>query len=455
MPITASGIGSGLDVASLVSQLVAAESEPANARLNAKEVSLGSELSAYGTLKSALSTFQTSVKKLETASAFQVFTASSSNKSVFTASTDTTASSGSYDIEVLQLAKAAKVRSTDFTASTEVIGTGTLDISLGASTFQLIIDSGNNTLKGIRDAINSAADNPGVTASLITVDSGTQLILSSNQLGASNTIGIAATDDAAGDGFDLARLASANMLTLQSATDAVIKVDTQTVTRDSNNFSDVISGVSFNLTAAQPGITEKLTIAADNESIKKDVKSFVTNYNVLIGVMKGLSKYDATTKLAGALNGDSVIRGIQSKLRQAFSTTVNSGGFSNLSELGIKLSEGGSYVLDDATFDSKLANNLSDIQTFFSATDGMVKNFTSALSGYLDTDGIIDNRSDGLQSRLDSIGDKRDSLVRRMATYEARLNLQFGAMDRLVSQLQATGNYLTQQLASLASISSN
>ena len=455
MPITASGIGSGLDIASLVSQLVAAESEPANARLNAKEITLGSELSAYGTLKSALSTFQTSISKLETATAFQVFTATSSNDETFTASTDKTASSGSYDIEVVQLAKAAKARSSDFTATTEVIGTGTLDISLGASTFQLTIDSGNSTLEGIRDAINSAADNPGVTASLITVDSGTQLILSSNQVGASNTIGVVATDDDALDGFDLTRLASANLITLQPATDAIIKVDTQTVTRDSNNFSDVISGVTFSLAKAQPGTIETLTVASDNASIKKDIKNFVTNYNVLIGVMKGLSKYDETTKVAGALNGDSVLRGIQSKLQQVLSTAVGGGTFSNLSELGIKLGDGGSYVIDDAKLDSRLANDLNEVQTFFSSAGGMAQNFTSALAGYVDTDGIIDSRSDGLQSRLDSIDDRRDTLVRRMAAYEARLSLQFNAMDILVSQLQATGNYLTQQLANLPKISSN
>ncbi len=455
MPIVASGIGSGLDIAGLVSQLVAAESEPANLRFNAKEVTLGSELSAYGTLKSALSTFQSSVSKLETASAFQVFTANSSNEEAFTASTDATARSGSYDIEVVQLAKAEKVRSADFTATTEVIGTGTLDISLGTTSFQLTIASGDNTLEGIRDAINSAVDNPGVTASLITVDSGTQIILSSNQVGASNTISVVATDDDALDSFDLTRLASANLTTLQSATDAIIKVDTQTVTRDSNNFSDVISGVSFSLAKAQAGTIETLTVASDNETIKKDINSFVTNYNVLIGVMKGLSNFDASTNVAGALNGDSVIRGIQSKVQQALSTTVNSGTFSNLSELGIKLGDGGSYKVDNTILDDKLANNLNDVQTFFSSAGGMAQNFTSALAGYVDTDGIIDSRSDGLQSRLDSIDDSREALTRRMAAYEARLSLQFSAMDILVSQLQATGNYLTQQLANLPKISSN
>ena len=338
---------------------------------------------------------------------------------------------------------------------TEVVGSGTLDISLGAETFQLTIDNSNNTLEGIRDAINSAADNPGVTASLISVDSGTQLILSAKQVGASNTINVAATDDDALDGFDLTRLSSANLVSLQSASDAIIKVDTQTVTRDSNSFADVISGVTFNLAKAEPGSIETLSVASDNETIKKDIKSFVTNYNTLVGVMRGLSSFDQSTLVAGPLNGDSVMRGVQSSLRQALSTTVTGSTFSHLSELGITLGDTGSLTIDDTVLDAKVNNNLSDVNTFFSSATGLAQSFTTALSGYVASDGIIDARSDGLQNRLDKIDDQRDLLSRRMASLEARLNAQFTAMDILVAQLQSTGSFLTQQLDNLPSLSSN
>jgi len=453
MPIIAGGIGSGLDIGGLVSQLVAAEAEPVNARLNSRETNLGSELSAFGTLKSALSAFQTSVTKLEKATSFQVYTATSSNENVFTATTDNTAVAGNYSIEVVQLAQAEKLRSVDFTASSEVVGTGTLDISLGATTFQLTIDSSNNTLSGIRDAINAAVDNPGVSASLITVDTGTQLILTANKVGASNTISIAATDDAPTDGFDLTRLDSANLLTLQSASDAIIKVDTQTVTRNSNNFSDVISGVTFNLSSAQPGTPETLSVVTDTQTIKGDIKSFVTNYNTLAGVMKGLSNYDISTKVAGPLNGDSVVRGIQNSLRQARESIMSGGAFSNLSSLGITLDKTGSLKINDATLDANISGNLSDVKQFFSSSNGIAQTFTTALSGYVENNGIIDTRRDGLQNRLDGIGDRRDQLSRRMAALEARLNKQFTAMDILVSQLRSTGTFLTQQLKNLPSIS--
>ncbi len=455
MPISAAGIGSGLDINGLVSQLVAAEAEPVNARLNAKEIDLGSELSAYGTLKSALSAFQTSVTKLDNETSFQVFTASSSDEDVFTASADKTAVAGEYNIEVIQLAKAEKLATKDYSAGTDIVGTGTLDISLGAETFQLTIDSVNSTLEGIRDAVNSASDNPGITATLITVDSGTQLIFSSTRPGASNTIKIVANDDDASDGHNLRNIRTSKLDTLQDAKNAEIEIDSQTVTRSSNVFSDVITGVTFNLTGKNQGSIEKLSIASDTKVIKQDIESFVTNYNTLVGVMKGLSNFDQSTMVAGPLNGDSVIRGVQNSLRQALSSTVTGGTFSNLSELGITLGDGGSLVTNDSVLNEKLNAELTDVQQFFSSTTGMAQSFTTALSGYVDDDGIIDSRTDGLQNRLDGIDDKRDVLARRMDALEARLSAQFTAMDILVSQLQATGNFLTQQLANLPSLSSS
>jgi len=178
---------------------------------------------------------------------------------------------------------------------------------------------------GIRDAINAATNNPGISASLISVDTGTQLILTSNQTGASNNISIAAVDDAPADGFDLTRLDSANLLTLQSASDAIIKVDSQTVTRNSNSFSDVLSGVTFNLASAQPGVQQTLSVVSDTQKIKNDIQSFVTNYNTLVGVMKGLSNYDISTKVAGPLNGDSwfgVLKAVCARHDQASSPVL-------------------------------------------------------------------------------------------------------------------------------------
>jgi flagellar hook-associated protein 2 len=449
MAIRAGGIGSGLDIESLVAQLVSAEAQPVNARLNGQELELEAELSAYGTLKSALTTFQTSVDKMAGTDAFQVYDATSSDDTLFTATASSSAAAGNYDIEITQLAQVAKLRSADFTDSSEVIGTGTLDISLGADTFQITIDGSNNTLSNIRDAINAASDNPGVTASLITVDSGTQLILTSDKTGSSNTITVAAVDDDGADGFDLTRLDSASLVTIQPPLDAIIEVDAQTVTRDSNSFSDVISGVTFNLAKADIGTVETLTITTDTSTIKENIESFVTNYNVLTGVMKGLSNYDIDTGVSGALNGDSIVRGIQGQLRQALFAGATGGVFSTLNELGISLDDTGSLTIDSSELDDKLTNNLSDVEQLFSSATGLAQSFTAALAGYQGDDGILESRTDSIDSRLDDIDDDRDTLTRRMDGLEARLRSQFIAMDLIVAQLSSVGSFLTGALASL------
>ena len=277
----------------------------------------------------------------------------------------------------------------------------------------------------------------------------------SSKVGASNTIGIVANDDDGSDGHNLRAIRTSKLNVLQVATDAVIEIDSLTVTHSNNSFSDVISGVTFNLLSEDSGSVKTLTIVPDTQTIKKDIENFVLNYNTLTGVMKGLTNYNATTGESGALNGDSVVRGIQSKMRQVFSTAIDSGAFSSLSDMGVTLNDSGSYEINDAKLDAALASDLGDVKSFFSATEGFAGIFTAALSGYVDNDGIIDSRSDGLQTRLDTIDDKREALVRRMDAYRARLNLQFTAMDILVSQLQSTGSYLTQQLANLPTISNN
>lgn len=455
MPIVAGGIGSGLDITGLVAQLVAAEAEPANARLNTRELEYSSELTAYGTLKSALSTFQTSIENLEDGDAFQVFKSESSDESVFTATASTAAVSGNYNIEVVQVAEFEKLKTIDFTASTDTVGTGTLDITLGAATFQLTIDSSNSSLQGIRDAINDATDNPGIRASIINVDSGAQLIFTSDEVGSVNTIDIVATDDDGADGFDLARLNTVNLTSLQAASDAIIKVDSQTVTRTTNSFSDVISGITFNLAKADSGTTHTLAVKSDTATIKNSVESFVQNYNALSGVMRGLSNYDETSEIAGPLNGDSVVRGIENSLRAALFTNITNDVYSSLSDLGISIDDSGSLQIDDAELDEALSNNLSDVKQFFSATDGISSVFTAALSGYIDDDGIIDSRTDGLESRLDRVEDRRDQLDRRIETLELRLTKQFNAMDILVSQLRSTGDFLTQQLQNLPTLNNS
>ncbi len=452
MAITAGGIGSGLDIASIVSQLVAAEGAPATSRFNRKEATLQADLSAYGSLKSALSTFQASVKELNDPADFLGRTSTSSDPKIFSATADETAVPGNYAIEVVQLATSAKSRSGDFTSADAVVGTGNLAISLGAETFQLTVDSENNTLAGLRDAINSASDNPGVTASIINVDGGTRLVLTADKLGATNAIAIVATDDDGNhtDATGLSRLATGNLTSIHLAQDAIIKVDSQTVTRDSNTFSDVITGVSFTLKSESSGAVESLAIGLDKGGLISNVNSFVAAYNSLADTMAALSSFNAETGVAGTLLGDSALRGVQNQIRQAITSPVAGLNFDSLVSIGITTDDSGNLVVDSAKLDSVMTADFTAVSQLFSAEKGLAKSLDGILERYISSDsGILTSRTEGIKSTIDAIADDRERLDQRLATLEVRLRAQFTAMDILVAQLQSTGNFLTAQLENL------
>lgn len=453
--ITSAGLGSGLDIEGLVTKLVSAEGQPTTLRLNKKEVALQADLSAFGTLKGALSAFQTSVQGMKLSADFQGRTATSSNTDLFTATAGSAAVPGGFSIQVDQIAQAAKVRSKDFTNDTVVMGAGSLTIGLGAKSFNITTDS-TMTLAGVRDAINKATDNPGIKATIIKVDSGSQLVLTSDKMGAANTITVGATDTDANDGNDLTRLATANLTTIQPASDAIIHVDGQKVTKDSNSFSDVITGVSISLKKADPTKTESLIVALNPDGAKSKVNDFIKAYNALASTMSSLSGYDAKTKQGGPLLGDATLRGVQTQVRQALSNPVSGlSGAATLAEFGIKTNSTGTLELDSAKFDKVMAANPDAVAQLFTTDGGLAKRFDGILKTYLSFDGSLTSRVDGANKQIEDIGKQRVKLNTRLADLETRYRKQFTAMDTMLGQLTATGSYLTQQLANLPGFTNN
>ena len=447
--ITSAGLGSGLDIEGLVTKLVSAEGQPTTLRLNRKEVELQADLSALGSLKGSLSAFQSSVQSLKYSSSFQVRTATSSNTDLFTVSADSSAVPGGFSIKVEQLAQSAKIRSGNFASETAVPGAGTLTLGLGASSFTISVAS-DTTLAGVRDAINKASDNPGIKATLIKVDSGSQLVLTSDKVGATNAITIGATDTDALDGNDLTRLATASLTPIQTASDAIIYVDGQKVTKDGNSFSDVISGVTISLKKADPLKTETLSIELDKESAKSKVNDFIKSYNALASTMSSLSSYDAKARKGGPLLGDATLRGVQNQIRQVLSNpTQGVSGFSTLAEIGIKTNKSGALELDSSKFDKVIAENFDGVSQLFASDNGLAKRLDGVLTNYLSFDGAVSARVDGVNKQIGDIADQRQKLSTRLTGIEARYRKQFTAMDTLLGQLQATGSYLTQQLANL------
>jgi len=448
MALTSSGIGSGLDIDGLVTQLIQAEGAGPKLRLDRKEANLQADLSAFGQLKSALSDFKSALSGLNNESSFKPRSSVSSNEDLFTASASFIATEGNYTIEVLSLVQAEKVRSNSFLAD-ETIGTGTLDISLGATTFQIAVDGTNNTLGDIKDAINEAGDNPGVTASIINVDGGPQLVLTSSEGGAENTVTVVAVDDDAGDGFDLARLDTANLIVVDPAQDASLMLDGQLVTRGNNSVSDVLTGVTLNLNKAEIGTEETLTISLDEAGVRAKVENVINAFNSLSDTMKGLAKYDSETQTAAVLQGDPVLRGVDNTLRRIISDQQQGLEYGSLAALGIRTDELGHMNLDSSKFDEIMSQDFTAISQLFVGDEGLVGRLDQVLNGYLDSNGVLDNRTDSIKTGIGNVADDRAKLSDRLLVIEARMRRQFNAMDTLLGQLQGTGDFLTQQLDNL------
>lgn len=454
MPVLQSpGIGSGLDVNGLVAQLVAAERTPLEQRIARRESQIGTQISALGTLKGALSALQGSLASLESLDAFQVRKATSSDGDVFSATAGSNAAPGSYAVEVVRLASAHKLVSGPFAGgATSVVGTGTLTISTGGESFDVVIDESSNTLAGIRDAINAAPDNDGVRATLISTTAGSRLVLTASSTGAASAIVVA---QSGGDG-GLGQLVydpggTMNLTELEAAQDALIRVEGFDYGSASNTIDDAIEGVTLTLRGELPGTTLALEVTHDVALLKERVTKFVTDYNALATAIGSLRRFDPATRQAGPLLGDAMLRGIESTLRREISASVSGATppYDSFASLGLTTSATGTLTLDSARLEAALAADFDAVGTVFSAEDGVAARLYDYLGGLLESDAQLATRTQGLQDGRKALAMERDRLDRRMDAVEARYRAQFMALDTLLAGLQSTSAYLAQQLANL------
>lgn len=455
MSISSPGIGSGIEISSLITQLVAAEGEATSNRLNLREAEYQGDISAFGSLTGSLSLFQDAVQGLQNLSDFQQRSASSSDTDIFTATADETADVSQYGIEVVQLAQANKLITTDGFASTDTVGGGTLTFTQGTDSFSITV-SATDTLDDVRDAINNAVDNSGLKAAIINVDDGSggteqKLVFTANSTGVENAITITAVDDDLNntDAFGLSRLVNANLDEPAIALDGKIKVDNQLISSPTNEFSGVVDGITINAVAVGAG--ETLSVTEDKTSVTEKIDVFIANYNGLVDTFNALGSFDAATESAGLLLGDSTLRGVQNAIRQALSSSVSglSGSFSTLAELGITTDEEGKLTLDSDTLDTLLVSDFDQVGELFAASNGLANTLDTIIEGYIGTNGTIETRTSGLQTSIDGITEQREALDRRLLSLESRLLAQFTAMDVIVSSLQNQSNFLSQQLANL------
>ena len=446
--LSAAGIGSGLDVESIVTQLMALERRPL-VSLQSQLTGIDARVSAFGELKSSLSTFQSAMQDLSTPSALKVFTATSGNDDVFTASANNTAAASTFQIDVVRLAERHKFASAQM-LDTDTIGgknNDALNIQVGSdSANTLTIDlSTASTLGEIRDAINTDATNPGVSATIVFGNDGNQkLILTARESGADNalTLSYKGKVDATDFGFQEINNIAGDITLL----DAEISVDGYTVTRATNTIDDVITGVTLDLHSADPGIPYTLDIVRDTAAVAESVQAFADAYNAIMTSIDTLRDNGLAT--------DSALFSIERGLRSVINTPATglNSGLAYLAEAGVTFSREGDMTVNTTEVESALANNFNAISELFSTDgQGFANRLDALVDGWLNTDGLINGRTDGLDSQKRLLQTREASLEYRMGQIETGLYAQFTRLDTLLGSMQITSDYLSQQLQLLPS----
>lgn len=409
MAITSSGLGSGLDINGIISQLMLVEQQPITA-LNTKEVTLQSKITALGSLKSSLSQFQTKVKALTDPSKFNQITSSISDSTYATVSTSSKAQVGRFSLEVSQLAQANKIKTGVFSKTTDVVGTGKLTIQLGTyangsfspnadqTTMSVTIDSSKNTLAGVRDAINAA--NGGVTAAIVNDGSGNRLVLSSKDTGVANSIKITTEDNDLNNtdttglsqlAYDPAAASGAgkNLTELQAAKNALLKVDGLDVSKSSNVISDAVEGVTLSLSKVTTTALS-VNVSRSSADITTAVQDLVKEYNTLASSMADLGhfNYNASTKVkdAGTLQGERALRSVQTELRSVLTGSLGtSNTYTRLSDVGITFNKDGTLALDSTKLSTAISNDYQKVASLFAANATPTDSKVSYVSAKDDT----------------------------------------------------------------------
>ncbi len=477
--ITSSGIGSGLDIEGLVTQLVAAERRAPEARLDAKQESAQTRLSAYGLISSALNSLQSAFKSLNNPALLTAVKATVSNDSVLGTTVTGTPAPGAYSVEVMQMAQGQRVM-TSATAAPSVAA-GTLTFNLGrytttgegeaaVTTFTattshtITLEPGKDSLADLRDAINGA--NIGITASIVNNGTTDQLVIARGAEGANAAFTMTGTDGLSAFTYDASTAApSSNLDLLDAAQDAKVKFGGIELSRASNTISDLIDGVTLNLFDSAPGERIRINVTNDHAGARTAINDMVKAYNEAMTTMKSLTAFvpassDKEENQAGVLQGDSTARNLMQTLRQSMSEGVSELGRilgmsvdGDVASLGISIGRDGMITLDNGKLDTALGNASADLSKVLTGSDGFAKRMENLLSGYLNsTSGILTSRSANLQKSLTAIDDERTRLDQRMEVIETRYRLQFSALDSMIASMQTTSSYITQMVDSLSAM---
>lgn len=479
MSIQSLGVGSGLDLEGLVSQLLQAERAPKTQRLNTREAEIESTISGLGLLKSKMSDFEDVLDSLKEASNLASRLPSVNEVDEEFPTLEATASSsaleGVYDITVERLASGSRIETDDgefATADATVLTAGTGQLTFGSAsdtdTFTIDVAAGM-TLTELREAINQHADNFGVSANIIDTGraEGAKLVFTSNKTGAGNDLVIKNASDTP----ELDRLSTTDstatntyLTPVKIAENALAIVDGIEVESATNEFEETIQNVTFTVSNLSPfasdGITRRateLTIGLDKEALRETMDEFIESYNSLITEIDSLTKYGETDlDKDGALAGDSLARGIRQNLATIVGNSVPGNDIGGLFAMGIELTSDGLLEISTNDFglgsgsdrlDDALDDNFDAIASLFSdETDGVASRLLAYVEQFTSSSGLISSRESAAEDDQDNINDARATLELRMASYESVLRDRYLNLDQTVARLNQTSSALLASL---------
>ena len=471
--ISSAGIGSGLDVSAIVTSLMAVEKRPLT-KLQATATTMQTKLSAFGQMQSFMSTFRDAAAQLQKADSYSVTSSSSTDATQVGVASTIKAIPGSYAVSVTSLSstQSAVSASGQFSASTDVVGTGSITLSMGTwstgqtsftakpGTADVVIPIGasENTLADIRDKINAA--NAGVSATIVTDATGSRLALQSSATGAANGFRVRVTDDDTNntDALGLSRLAfdppsgASGMALTQSATNTKASINGIAVETADNTLTNVVDGMTFNLFKVTTSPVT-VTVARNIDSVKALVTGFVASYNALSSFLSSATQYDSSTKTGALLQGDATTTGLQNQLRSMISQGgTASATFGSLSSIGLEFQKDGRLKVNDTKLTAATANlpeltaAMGRVDLANPANNGFAKKISSWADRLLGTDGSLTGKTRSIQLQIASNQKDQNNFSDRLTATEARIRAQYSALDTTMSKANALSKYVNQQI---------
>ncbi|WP_323945634.1 flagellar filament capping protein FliD [Aeromonas hydrophila] len=458
--ITSAGAGSGLDLESVIAASVDAKKAQLMQPITTKKTNTQITLSGVGQLKSAIASFVTTLQAMAKDDAFNkrsINITQDKDKPVLKVESKAGASNGQYDISVEQLAKTSKFDGTFDSSTTPLITQdGKLTFKAGDKTFDVDVKAGDS-LQSIRKRINNDADNFGLSVNIMnTSDGKSKLMIDSGVSGSGKDLKIT------GNTTELTDNLVSKLTPSQTAQDAKIKVDGNTLTSATNTFDGTIVGLKLTVLRESDSTTStdaggnpvktyssnKVDVSTDKAGIKDMVKSFVDGYNALVKKSSELGKRNSivagkSQNDGGALAGDATTRAVINMMNGAITEpSQKSSTYSTIFQMGVKMDNKGVLSIDDTKFSEAIDKNFDQVVAVFGGKDGVAGKLAGQLETYSKTGGLLAKREDSLNSDLREVSRKESDVTSQLTKYQETLRARYGSLDSMLAKMNKSASYL-------------